>query len=113
MYYQYTLNIKHFIGTVSNGGSEADNVEPIPCIGWPILYGMIYSDVAVTLNVLEGVKMDGGSVTNRDTTPYAVGAGNTVRIEHYLSGSFVTLEVDNSSGGNAAIEMCFQLRGKA
>ena len=92
-----------------NNGASANGA--IPCEGYSMLYGMIYSDQAVTFTVEQGVKENAGTANYRHTDTIAVAAATAETFEIPIVGKFVKCTVSNASGAVAAIECYARVRG--
>lgn len=81
-----------------------------PCVGHVWVYGMVYSDQAITLNIDQGVNDKGGVLVYRKTTTVAVAAGTAEDAKVPIIGKFVRVRLVNNSGFAANVEAFFAIR---
>lgn len=101
--------IQDFHSTIANLATQATDV--IPVVGYTFLYGMVYSDKAVTVTISQGCNDTGGSVNYRYTQSFSVNATESEAIEVPIFGKFLKISIQNSSGSTATVESFFCVRG--
>ena len=99
--FQEVLSIINRDVTIPNGGSIS---EVIPVVGYVVIYGMVYSDQAVTVTIRQGVSDRTGALVYRKTDSTAVGALSSSNIEQKVVGKFAEISIANSSGAPANVE---------
>lgn len=89
------------------GNGESKQTIDIPCIGWTLLYGMIYSSQEISFIVEQGSKY----ITYRTNRSYTIGIQECIELEIPITGKFLRITLTNNSGLDASVESFFCLRG--
>lgn len=108
--FQRTLFLLNYNGIIQNAQSIETLDGGIPCIGWTYVYGLVYSDVNVTLEISQGIEEVSGVKTYRFTDTIAIPGGTGVAVERKIYGARVRAKISNASGGNANVESILLLK---
>jgi len=106
-YIQFPVTAIEYIDTLANNSSTSSE---LPCLGFTLLYGFIYSSQNISLKVETGVNDKSSSLVYRDTVSISVAAGTPEKIEIPIVAKFIKITIENTSGSDADIEALFQLR---
>lgn len=81
-----------------------------PCVGHTLLYGMAYSDAAVTITISQGINDKAGTLQYRHHVVIAVAAGVAQVFQVPISGKFIRTRVQNTGPGLANVEVFTAIR---
>ena len=92
--------------SLANGATYS--TDPIPCIGYCLLYGMIWTSKAISFSIEQGTNQK--TMSYRDLDLYSLDAIECQKFEIKICGKFLRISLVNGSGSDADIEAFFCLR---